>query len=155
MTYTGLGRRFGGNGMLRTDEATGPSPVRKGIFAGDLRNPAALQLAGSRCSACAEATLGENSACPNCGSEEVRPIVLSNEGSVWTYTVVRHKPPGDYKGPEPFAPFALGLIDLPDGLRVVAPIAGDVDRVQIGTKVRFHAYARPDGVVEFNYLPVA
>lgn len=141
--------------MSATEAAAGPRPVREGLLAGDLSDLGSLKLAGSRCRRCQEATLGASSLCPNCGSDEVDAITFSDQGSVWTYTVVRYKPPGDYKGAEPFVPFALGLIELPEGLRVVAPIGGDPEAVRIGMPVAFHPYAREDGVVEFNYRPVA
>jgi uncharacterized OB-fold protein len=130
-------------------------PVRAGLLAGDLRQLDAVRLAGSRCRACGETTLGTSNLCPNCGSNDVGPLPLSNGGQVWTYTVVRYKPPGDYKGPDPFVPFAMGLIELPEGLRVLAPIAGDIDAVRIGMDVQFRAIARTDDVVEFTYEPVA
>ena len=41
-------------------------------------------------------------------------------------------PPGAYKGPEPFVPFALGLVELPEGLRVMSPLEGDIDALKIG-----------------------
>jgi len=129
-------------------------PVRDGLLTGDLSDLKTVKLAGSRCKICNEATLGTSNLCPNCGSDEVAPIVMSDGGEVWTYTVVRYKPPGDYKGPDPFVPFAMGLVELPEGLRVLAPIGGDVEAVKIGMKVAFHPYVRADGVVEFNYAPV-
>ena len=141
--------------MTQSTEQTARRPVREGILQGDLQRLEGVRLAGSRCRQCSEATLGTNSLCPNCGSDSVEPIAFSNRGEVWTYTVVRYKPPGDYKGADPFVPFAMGLIELPEGLRVLAPIGGDVDGVRIGMEVAFHPYARPDGVVEFNYQPVA
>jgi uncharacterized OB-fold protein len=132
-----------------------PRPVREGLFAGDLSDLQSLKLAGSKCQACGEATLGTNSLCPNCGGEQITPMAFSDQGKVWTYTVVRYRPPGDYKGPDAFVPFAMGLVELPEGLRVLAPIGGDIERVRIGMDVGFHPYAREDGVVEFNYAPVA
>src|SRR3546814_9575882 len=88
-------------------------PVRSGLMTGALDDLASVGLAGSRCRACGETTLGANTLCPNCGSDDVFLIALSDEGKVWTYTVVRYRPPGDYKGAEPFKPFAIGLVELP------------------------------------------
>ena len=135
--------------------SVGRRPVRSGLLAGDLSDLASVKLAGSRCNECGEATLGTSNLCPNCGSDNVAPIEMSDAGKVWTYTVVRYKPPGDYKGPDPFMPFAMGLVELPEGLRVLAPIGGDVEAVRIGMDVAFHPYVRDDGVVEFNYSPAA
>lgn len=141
--------------MTEASSASNRRPVREGLLAGDLSNLGSVKLAGSRCKICNEATLGSSKLCPNCGSDDVAPISMSDKGKVWTYTVVRYKPPGDYKGADPFVPFAMGLIELPEGLRVLAPIGGDPEAVRIGMDVAFHPYVRSDGVVEFNYAPAA
>ena len=88
-----------------------------------------------------------------------QPLALGQRGTLWTFTVVRHKPPGDYRGPEPFVPFAMGLIELPEGLRVLAPIAGDPAAVRIGMALEFRAELRPGShdpeVVSFAFHALA
>lgn len=130
-------------------------PVKPGILAGNLSDLSQVHLAGSECSDCKEVALGEAYTCPNCGGDNIGPIILSDAGKVWTYTIVRHRPPGDYKGPEPFVPFAMGLVELPDGIRVLAPIGGPVEGVKIGMDVVFRPVLRGDNVVEFIYNPKA
>jgi uncharacterized protein len=130
-------------------------PVRPGLLVGDLNDLQSVKLAGSRCRQCHEATLGTSSLCPNCGSDDVVSIPMSDGGKIWTYTVIRYKPPGDYKGPDPFIPFAMGLVELPEGLRVLAPLSVDIESVRIGMDVWFTPSVRSDGVVEFSYAPVA
>jgi uncharacterized OB-fold protein len=132
----------------------GRRPVRSSLLVGDMAEPESLKIAGSRCRECGEATLGMNSLCPNCGSATVEPLAFAQDGVVWTFTVVRYKPPGDYRGPDPFVPFALGLVELPEGLRILAPIGGPVDAVRIGMLVRFRPIVRDDDVVQFNYVPL-
>ena len=51
-------------------------------------------------------------------------ITLSRDGTLYSYTIVRYKPPGDYKGPEPFEPFAVGLVEVPEGVRILSPLIG-------------------------------
>jgi uncharacterized OB-fold protein len=107
-------------------------PIREGLL--DVRDDdlRAARLVGSRCAACGETTLGSNPVCPNCGGDRVVSSPLSREGTLWTYTVIRHRPPGNYLGPEPFQPFGLGLVELPDGLRVLSPLEGDPGKFSIG-----------------------
>jgi uncharacterized OB-fold protein len=119
-------------------------PIREGLLSGPLTSLHQVSLMGSRCNACQETTLGTNSVCPNCGGRELESGPLSRAGTLYTYTVVRHRPPGDYKGPEPFQPFALGLVELPEGLRVMAPIEGDPAAIRIGMPLKFRAFVRPD-----------
>jgi hypothetical protein len=54
-------------------------------------------------------------------------------------------------------PFGLGLIELPDGLRVLSPIHCDVEKLKIGLELRFKPYVRrEDGheVVAFAFEPL-
>jgi uncharacterized OB-fold protein len=132
--------------------------IREGLFVGPLDDLSKVRLQGSRCKHCGEVTLGESRNCPNCGVGDVEPVALSDRGELWTYTVVRHKPPGDYRGPEPFQPFCVGLVELPDGLRVMSPIEGEVDSMKIGTPLRLHIsvhHLRPSGeeVIGFSFAP--
>ena len=83
-------------------------------------------------------------------------IALGNLGTLCSFTVIRHRPPGDYLGPTPFAPFGLGLVELPEGLRVLSPIDCDVEALTIGLPLRFKPYVRHDpdrDVVAFAYEP--
>ena len=131
-------------------------PVRDGLFSGMLSDLGRLSLAGSRCSSCGETSLGSKTICANCGKETVQDIALGQRGILWTYTVVRHRPPGNYKGPEPFVPFGLGLVELPEGVRVMAPIRCDIEKLRIGLPLKFKATVRPDDgreVVAFTFEP--
>ena len=51
---------------------------------------------------------------------------------------MRNRPPGDYKGPDnPFEPFIAGLVELPEGIAVLAPIDGiDFEDVKINMKLK-------------------
>ena len=132
--------------------------IREGLFVGPLEDLSKVRLKGSRCSHCGEVTLGESQNCPNCGVGNLQSVALSDEGELWTYTVVRHRPPGDYQGPDPFQPFCIGLVELPDGLRVLSPIEGEIDSMKIGTPLRLRVsihHMRPGGeeVVAFSFAP--
>ena len=145
---------------MATSEPRTPKRVaiREGLLTEPLNDLAKVRLQGSRCRHCHEVTLGLNRNCPNCGGVELEPVALSDQGELWTYTVVRHKPPGDYRGPEPFKPFGIGLVELPDGLRVMAPIEGEVDAMKIGTSLRLkisvhHTGPAGEEVVAFAFAP--
>ena len=127
-------------------------PIREGLLSGSLFDLDRLKLAGCKCTSCGETGLGNKTICPNCGRDTVRNISLSDRGVLWSYTVVRHRPPGNYKGPD--VPFGLGLVELPDGLRVLSTIQCDVDKLKIGLELRFKPYVRADAerdVVAFAF----
>lgn len=125
--------------------------VREGLLAGDLADASTISLVGSECADCSEISLATSTLCLNCGSDELTPVALSNEGKIWTYTIVRHRPPGDFRGKEPFEPFPLGLVELAEGIRVMAPLSVPIDDVKIGMNVRFQPVLRDDNVVAFTY----
>ena len=116
--------------------ADGIQPIRKGLVnaGGDIADD--VRLLGSKCANCGEVSIGSNDVCLNCGGDDIDQIELSSEGELWTYTVIRHRPPGDYLGPDPFEPYALALVELADGVRIMAPLEGDTESFEIGSQVQ-------------------
>jgi uncharacterized OB-fold protein len=119
-------------------------PIRERLLCGSLSDVSKVHLAGTKCANCKETSLGSNDVCPNCGSGAVETVTLEDHGTLWSYTIVRHKPPGDYRGPDPFQPFGMGLVELPDGIRVLAPLGCRVADLCIGLAMRFHPFVRID-----------
>jgi len=133
-------------------------PIREGLLTGSLDDLGSVRLTGSICSVCGETSLGARDLCPNCGRASVKCVPLSARGVLWSFTVVRHRPPGDYRAPDPFSPFGLGLVELPDGIRVLSPIQCDIKDLKIGMEVCFKPYVRHDGdrdTVVFAFAPIA
>jgi uncharacterized OB-fold protein len=86
-------------------------------------------------------------------------ISLGRKGNLWTYTVIRHRPPGDYKGPDPFVPFGLGLVELPEGIRVLSPIHCDLKKINVGMDLELEIYSlftdeNNNEVMAFRFRPV-
>ena len=136
---------------------TARTPLRDGMLSGPLDAPEQLRLVGSRCRNCNEVSLGTNALCPNCGGDSLDQIPLAERGTLWSFTVVRHRPPGNYGGKDPFEPFGLGLIELPEGLRVLAPIDADIAALKIGMPLKFKAVVRSAETGErilFAFTPV-
>lgn len=81
------------------------------------------RLAGVRCRACGHAGALRTPRCVRCGGA-VDPALFGPAGTVWAATVV-HVPgrPGDE------VPYALAYVDLDDGPRLLARLAGDGARV--------------------------
>ena len=91
-----------------------------------------VDLMGTRCCGCGEVFLGEVIACEQCQSENLESIHLSRTGKLYSYSISWNKPPGDYKGPEPFQPFAVGLVELPEGIRVLSVLTDyDFDKLRV------------------------
>jgi uncharacterized protein len=98
-------------------------------------------LRGSRCAGCAVTVYPAETACPRCG-RATSPAALSTVGDLWTWTVQRFAPksPPYVAPPEGFRPFALGYVELPEGVRIAAVLdTGDLDSIRIGMPVRIEA----------------
>jgi uncharacterized OB-fold protein len=82
----------------------------------------ALPLLGSRCSPCGNVAYPAAAGCQSCGSSDLVPLELARRGSVWAHTVQRFAPKSPPYVPPAggFAPFAVGYVELPDGVKVEA-----------------------------------
>lgn len=103
------------------------STVTDGLFTVD---PPALL--GGRCDACGQPHFPRLDTCPYCGAESTTAVTLSNHGTLWLWTTVTAPPPG-YLGE---VPFGFGVVELPEGLRVVTRLALPDDSWIPGLPVR-------------------
>ncbi|PTR32395.1 hypothetical protein C8K36_1011447 [Rhodococcus sp. OK519] len=84
-------------------------------------------LIGTKCRSCGtisfprETTFCKN---PACSGEEYDDVELSRFGKVWSYTDAQYKPPAPYiANTDPYVPFALAAVELPEGLVVLGQVA--------------------------------
>lgn len=111
------------------------SPVRPGILRLD---PPAL-LAG-RCADCGDLRFPATTLCAACGGDRIESFALADEGTVYTFSIVRMPPPG-YGGE---VPYAVGVVELPDRIRVTATIlAVDIEALAVGDRVTFEPLTVP------------
>ena len=84
-------------------------------------------LAGTRCTSCATVFFPPaDGFCrnPGCDGEEFEVTELARRGTVWSYTDAQYQPPAPYVAPsDPFEPFALAAVELPEGLVVLGQVA--------------------------------
>ena len=97
-------------------------PVAKGLFRWSGGN---VELIGSRCKGCGTHYFPKRLSCcdPECKEKEVIEVPLSRCGRLYSYTVQQYRPPPLFKM-EAWSPYAIGLIDLPEGLRVMGMLTG-------------------------------
>jgi hypothetical protein len=81
----------------------------------------ALRLVGGRCRACEALRFPAAPVCARCQSDAIDRVPLSDRGTIHTFTIVRAEPPG-YAGP---VPYAIGVVTLPDGIRVASTLTAD------------------------------
>lgn len=102
------------------------TPAIEGWFSvGDADTAPALL--GSRCTSCGctffPVTAGfcRN---PSCVGEEFATVELARRGRIWSYTDAQYQPPKPYiADTDPYEPFALAAVELPEGLVVMGQVA--------------------------------
>jgi len=61
---------------------------------------------------------------PDCTKKNVEDIALKGRGKLWSYTIVHYQPPSPYISPGPFKPFYIGLVEFPEGIRILGQLTG-------------------------------
>lgn len=133
-----------------------PRPVINRDNAGFWEGVRGHRLLIQRCTGCRTLRFPWLPGCNTCGSPEWDTVEASGAGTVFSYVVMHHPPfpaftvadtPADGAGPDATAPgaadsgtaspYAVGLIELAEGVRMVSNIVGvPYDKVRIGMPVR-------------------
>ena len=101
-------------------------------------------LGASRCSHCSTVAFPATTVCSRCAGPAMSPFTLSARGTVWAYTVQRFAPKSPPYVPPPngFAPFAVGYVELPEGIKIEAVLeCHDFDELDDGAPVTLIATA--------------
>lgn len=113
-------------------------------------------LLGSRCAGCGAVYFPRPLGCrnPGCHEKKLTAIELPRSGRLISYTVQRYRPPPLFQV-EDWAPYAIGLVSLGEGLEVMGMLCGfDLDQITIGSAVRVVAgplYVDEDGCSVHTY----
>jgi len=98
-------------------------------------------LLGSACTTCGSVFFPPTEGfCrnPACAGEEFEQTELSRRGTVWSYTDAQYQPPPPYiPASDPYVPFALAAVELPEGIVVLGQLAEGygVADVRVGSEV--------------------
>ncbi|MFD8866230.1 bifunctional MaoC family dehydratase N-terminal/OB-fold nucleic acid binding domain-containing protein [Streptomyces sp. NPDC059590] len=127
-------------------EARRPRPVinrdNEGFWAGVAEHRLLIQ----RCTGCGTLRFPWLPGCGACGCQEWETVEASGAGTVFSYVVMHHPP---FPAFDP--PYAVGLIELVEGVRMISNITGvPYDKVRIGMPVELE-FLRVDADLE---LPV-
>ncbi|NIT13544.1 MAG: hypothetical protein GTN99_04665 [Candidatus Dadabacteria bacterium] len=89
-----------------------------------------VRLIAGKCKKCGKYTFPKYVACPYCFSDEIEEAPLSKSGKLHSFTMVRRSMP------EFTVPYGLGLVDFPEGVRVMAQIDKDyMDGLELDTEM--------------------
>lgn len=135
-------------------------PVAEGLFTWPAEEP---RLIGAQCSACSLIGFPAGPPCLRCGGTAFAEKLLSDRGTLWTFTTQNFRPPSPpYDGSdtaETFRPYAVGYVELPGEVVVEARLTEpDPARLAIGQPMRLAILpytTGPDGteVMTFAFAP--
>jgi uncharacterized protein len=98
------------------------APFWEGTLLGELR----IQ----RCTACGRHVFYPRAVCPHCMADSLEWVVATGRGTVHSFTEV-HRTSEEFRAE---APFAVGLIELAEGVRMMARL--DVEKPVVGMAVQ-------------------
>jgi len=127
------------------------SVIMPKIGAREGSNITAFTLEGSRCERCGGLYFPPRDVCPECLDDGViAPAPLSRHGTLYSFSIV-HAAPKGFRGP-----YAIGYVDLPENVRVLAQIV-DWEDVTLRSGMTMEVdYAvigeNPDGSAKESYV---
>lgn len=132
-------------------------PIAPGLF---LARDDGTYLLGSRCNGCQQHYFPHAPGCrnPACRDKQVVDALLGPTGILYSFTVQAYQPPALFRM-SPWRPYAIGLVDLPQGLRVMGMLTGCApETLQIGMPMRLTTealYHDEDGraVLTYKFRP--
>ncbi len=107
----------------------------EGLFA---QTDAGPRLLGSCCSACDTRYFPSSAVChnPDCPGTDMQPAQFGPRGTLWSVALQNYPPPSPAVIPAPYSPYAVGVVDLPEGIRVLGRLeTDDPEGVQVGSEV--------------------
>ena len=92
------------------------------------------KLCIQRCARCGTFRHPPQPICARCHAFEEEWVEVAGEATLYSFTVVHHPVHPAVKG---WAPYATGLVELAEGVRIVSLIRGvPLDRIRIGMRLR-------------------
>jgi len=117
----------------------------------------------TKCGGCGAAYFPRDGVChnPACDAPAMRDVSFGPTGTVWSFAVQNYAPPPPVLTRVPYEPYAMGIIDLDDGLRVMGRLdVADPMALEVGAAVELVigalcADADGNDVVSWMFRPIA
>ena len=118
-------------------EAKKQIPCLEGWFTMPPEEP---QLIGNKCGSCGHYFFPKVTYCRNPLCEKTKPlgkVMLGRKGKLVAYTINHYPPPPPYHAPDPFVPFGVASVALPEGIRVGGQVlkSVDLDSLKVGMEM--------------------
>ncbi|MBM5810507.1 MAG: benzoylsuccinyl-CoA thiolase [Gammaproteobacteria bacterium] len=110
------------------------APAVAGLFVADEHG---VRVLGAKCEACGTPYFPSVPVChnPACPGSRMQPCGFGGRGVVWSYSIANFAPPPPHKYDQPFRPYAIAVVDLASGLRLVGQMVDPPEAVTVGAAV--------------------
>lgn len=131
------------------------TPAIEGLFE---QTGEGARLLGSRCATCSTPYFPASTLChnPKCSNSDTKDAKFGPTGVLWSYSVQNYPPPPPGRYDEPYVPYALAVVDLDDGIRVVGRVlTDDPSALVAGGRVELviaHLYTDEDGSSRSSWM---
>jgi len=136
-------------------------PCLEGWFTMPPQEP---RVIGNRCGSCGHYFFPKVKNCRNplCKKTKLlEEVLFSRNGKLVAYTVNHYPPPPPYHAPDPFVPFGVVSVEMPEGIRIggQVPKSVDLNNLKVGMEmetVREVLYVDEQGneVLSWMFRPV-
>jgi uncharacterized OB-fold protein len=106
-------------------------PIKPGFFTVPEDAGEPPRFLATRCNDCGEYFWPQRAICAQCLSEQTSAVELDGRGTLYSYTFV-HFPLFGSMNMEHMEGYGVGQVDLPEGPRIQAPLAGKQGDFRIG-----------------------
>jgi uncharacterized OB-fold protein len=108
-------------------------PTLEGFFTED----GGAKVLGSKCATCGTPYFPKVQAChnPDCTKSEIEDCAFGGKGTLWSYSVANFPPPPPHQYDEPFVPYAVGVVDMECGLRLIGQMVDKPEDMKVGADV--------------------
>ena len=98
-------------------------PLEEGLFTWPSAEP---QLIGGRCKTCGSVFFPKFYVVhhPDCEKPDVEEELFSRRGVLRSYTTQNYPAPPPFKGPDPFVPYSIGMVEFPEGVQIYGMMTG-------------------------------
>ena len=109
-------------------------PCVEGLFTEKDGKPV---MHGSKCKACNTPYFPKSGAChnPDCSGSDMEDYDFGGKGKLWSYSVADFPPPPPHIFDDPFTPYAMGVVDLECGLRLIGQMTDKPEDVKVDSDV--------------------
>ncbi len=120
------------------------------------------RLRGSKCASWGTPYFPRSAVChnPECRESKMEDASFGPRGTLWSCAIQNYPPPAPARYEEPYIPYALGMVDMPEGLRVLGRIStDDPEGVRVGAEVelvleRLYLDENGNEVITWKFKPI-